>query len=33
MHVVNKKILKGSPGWQLNAFIVDDANTEINSIR
>ncbi len=33
MDVINQKMQKSKPNWKPNAFIVDDVNTEINSLR
>jgi len=33
MDVINRKIQESKLDWKPNAFIVDDANVEINSLR
>jgi hypothetical protein len=33
MNVINQKMQESKLDWKLNAFIVDDADVEINSLR
>jgi hypothetical protein len=33
MDAINRKMQKSKPNWKSNAFIVDDVNVEINSLR
>jgi hypothetical protein len=33
MDAINQKMQQSKPNWKPNAFIVDDANVEINSLK
>jgi hypothetical protein len=33
MDVINQKMQKLKPNWKLNAFIIDDVDVKINSLR